>query len=92
MSVLVTSYLAYEVDTQITLVKSTESTFPSVTVCNSNPLRKSLISKLTKYVSTPFSDTNILKHKPQFCSATTYCLTNSLVKFSNEIYYWNCRK
>ena len=49
MSTLVTSYLEFKVDTQISIVRNTESTFPSVVVCNANPVRKSIISKITKY-------------------------------------------
>ena len=49
MSTLVTSYLEFEVDTQISIMRKTEATFPSVVVCNTNPVRKSIISKITKY-------------------------------------------
>ena len=49
MSTLITSYLEFKVDTQTSIVRNTESTFPSVTVCNSYPVRKSIISKVTKY-------------------------------------------
>ena len=47
MVTLVGSFLDYKVDTQISIVRNTEATFPSITVCNSNPVRKSIISKVT---------------------------------------------
>ena len=46
MVTLVGSFLDYKVDTQISIVRNTEATFPSITVCNSNPVRKSIISKV----------------------------------------------
>jgi hypothetical protein len=49
MSRLVQKYLNYPVTTTLTITKQDVVDFPAVTVCNNNPLRKSVIEKLTNY-------------------------------------------
>ena len=49
MYTLTSQYLSYKVDTSIKIVRKNEAQFPSVTVCNTNPVRKSIISKVARY-------------------------------------------
>ena len=49
-STLVRLFLSYPVQTDFTIVRSSAATFPAVTVCNNNPVRKSLLEKVRNYV------------------------------------------
>ena len=49
MYTLTNQYMSFNVDTSLKIVRKSEAQFPSVTVCNTNPVRKSIISKVAKY-------------------------------------------
>ena len=48
-SILVQQYLSYPVQTDLTIVRSSAATFPAVTVCNNNPVKKGLVAKVKNY-------------------------------------------
>ena len=43
---LVTNYISYDVNVKVSLKHARHITFPAVTVCNNNPVKKSMISHL----------------------------------------------
>ena len=49
MYTLTTEYLSFNVDTFFEVVQRSHAEFPSVTVCNANSVRKSTLSRITKY-------------------------------------------
>ena len=51
MAGLTREYFEYNVDTTVSIVKNNEAAFPSVTVCNANPVRKEVLARITKYQS-----------------------------------------
>ncbi|XP_075238800.1 uncharacterized protein LOC142334552 isoform X2 [Convolutriloba macropyga] len=61
-SILVKNYLKYNVDISIEIQTAQSLKFPAVTVCNENPLRRSLIERINKFNDLVLLDDYVLSY------------------------------
>ena len=70
---LVDKYLKYPTNMEVKIVSASELEFPAVTICNENPVQKSLISRLKLHKDLKYLDDYMQHHVQQLAGSDESC-------------------